>query len=339
MAASKDQLLQRKFNFAPMKYLKDLRIVFMGTPEFAVTSLDTLLQAGCNIVGVITAPDKPGGRGMELQPSDVKKYAVQHNLNILQPEKLKNPDFLATLKALHADVQVVVAFRMLPEVVWNMPALGTINVHGSLLPQYRGAAPINWAIINGEKETGVTTFKLQQEIDTGNILMQQSLAIGDDETTGEVHDRMKIAGAGLLLKTMEALIAGNVTEQVQDSIPGIVESEKEAAEKLLKHAPKIFTETCLINWAKPMQDVYNLIRGLSPYPAAFTFLNEKKMKVYKGSKVDTTPVTAPGKVETDQKTFLQFACIDGYISIKELQLEGKKKMMVEDFLRGYRWPV
>ena len=203
VAATKDQLLQRKFNFAPMKYLKDLRIVFMGTPEFAVASLDKLVQAGCNIVGVITAPDKPGGRGMELQQSDVKKYAVQHNLQVLQPEKLKNPDFLATLKALQVDVQVVVAFRMLPEVVWNMPPMGTINVHGSLLPQYRGAAPINWAIINGEKETGVTTFKLQQEIDTGNILLQQRLAIGDDETVGEVHDRMKIAGANLLLKTME----------------------------------------------------------------------------------------------------------------------------------------
>jgi methionyl-tRNA formyltransferase len=322
-----------------MKDLKDLRIVFMGTPEFAVASLDKLVQAGCNIVGVITAPDKPGGRGMELQQSDLKKYAVQHNLNILQPEKLKNPDFLAILKALQADVQVVVAFRMLPEVVWNMPPMGTINVHGSLLPQYRGAAPINWAIINGEKETGVTTFKLQQEIDTGNILLQQRLAIGDDETVGEVHDRMKIAGANLLLKTMEALVAGNVTEQVQDATANIDESEKEAHEKLLQHAPKIFTETCLINWVKPMQEVYNLIRGLSPYPAAFTFLNEKKMKVYKVAKVYTTPSIAPGKFETDQKTFLQFACTDGYISIKELQLEGKKKMTVEDFLRGYRWPV
>jgi methionyl-tRNA formyltransferase len=321
-----------------MKNLKDLQIVFMGTPEFAVASLDKLVQAGCNIVGVITAPDKPGGRGMELQQSDVKKYAVQHGLNVLQPEKLKNPEFLETLKALHADVQVVVAFRMLPEVVWNMPPMGTINVHGSLLPQYRGAAPINWAIINGEKETGVTTFKLQQEIDTGNILMQQSLAIGEDESVGEVHDRMKIAGADLLLKTMEALVTGNIMEQVQDSTESS-ESEKAAAEKLLKHAPKIFTETCLINWTKPMEDVYNLIRGLSPYPAAFTFLDGKKMKVYKAVKIFTTPSIKPGEFETDKKTFLQFACTDGYISIKELQLEGKKKMMVEDFLRGYRWPA
>jgi methionyl-tRNA formyltransferase len=326
--------MERKFNFAPMKNVKDLRIVFMGTPEFAVASLAKLVQAGCNIVSVITAPDKPGGRGMELQQSDVKKYAVQHGLNVLQPEKLKNPEFLETLKALQADVQVVVAFRMLPEVVWNMPPMGTINVHGSLLPQYRGAAPINWAIINGEKETGVTTFKLQQAIDTGNILLQQRFAIGDDETVGEVHDRMKIIGADLLLKTMEQLVAGDIKEQVQHS----TESEKEAEEKLLKHAPKIFTETCFISWAKPVQDVYNLIRGLSPYPAAFIFLNGKKMKVYKAIKVLTTPSIKPGEFETDQKTFLQFACTDGYISVKELQLEGKKKMMVEDFLRGYRFP-
>jgi methionyl-tRNA formyltransferase len=319
-----------------MKNLKELRIVFMGTPEFAVASLDKLVQAGCNIVGVITAPDKPGGRGMELQQSDVKKYSVQHGLHVLQPDKLKNPEFLATLKALQADVQVVVAFRMLPEVVWNMPPMGTINVHGSLLPQYRGAAPINWAVMNGEKETGVTTFKLQQAIDTGNILLQQSIPIGDDETVGEVHDRMKIAGADLLLKTMEALVAGNITEQVQDSATG---AESETSKKSLKHAPKIFTETCLINWTKPVQEVYNFIRGLSPYPAAFTFLNEKKMKIYKAAKVYAKPSVPPGKFETDQKTFLQFACANGYISIKELQLEGKKKMNVEDFLRGYRWPV
>jgi methionyl-tRNA formyltransferase len=204
--------------YFPIKEKIALRIVFMGTPEFAVASLDKLVQAGCTIVGVITAPDKPGGRGMELQQSAVKKYAVEKGLHILQPEKLKNPDFLHELQALHADVQVVVAFRMLPEIVWNMPPMGTINLHGSLLPQYRGAAPINWAIINGEKETGVTTFKLQHEIDTGNILLQQSFAIGNEETAGEVHDRMKEIGASLLLKTIRELAEGSIKEQDQQSM-------------------------------------------------------------------------------------------------------------------------
>lgn len=331
---------KEKTAFFPIKENIAFRIVFMGTPEFAVASLDKLVQAGCNIVGVITAPDKPGGRGMELQQSAVKKYAVEKELNILQPEKLKSPDFLQQLKALNADIQIVVAFRMLPEAVWNMPPMGTINLHGSLLPQYRGAAPINWAIINGEKETGVTTFKLQHEIDTGNILLQQSFAIGDEETAGEVHDRMKVIGADLLLKTIAALAKGNVEEQVQVSI-GNIQSAKETGlndNGTLKHAPKIFTETCKINWDKPIDEVYNLIRGLSPYSAAFTFLEDKKLKVYKADKVDKVPSVLLGTFETDKKTFLQFACADGYISIKELQLEGKKKMTITDFLRGYRMP-
>ena len=331
---------KEKTAFFPIKENIALRVVFMGTPEFAVASLCKLVGAGCNIVGVITAPDKPGGRGMELQQSAVKKYAAEKGLNILQPEKLKNPDFLQQLKALHADIQIVVAFRMLPELVWNMPPMGTINLHGSLLPQYRGAAPINWAIINGEKETGVTTFKLQHEIDTGNILLQQSFAIGDEETAGEVHDRMKVIGADLLLKTIIALAKGDVEEQVQVSI-GNTQSAKETGLKdndTLKHAPKIFTETCKINWDKPIDEVYNLIRGLSPYPAAFTFLEEKKLKVYTAEKVYKLPVIAAGEFETDKKTFLQFACMDGYIAIKELQLEGKKKMTIMDFLRGYRIP-
>jgi methionyl-tRNA formyltransferase len=335
-----------KTAFFPIKEKIALRIVFMGTPEFAVASLDKLVQAGCNIVGVITAPDRPAGRGMELQQSAVKKYAIEKGLHILQPEKLKNPDFLQELKALNADLQIVVAFRMLPEAVWNMPPMGTINLHGSLLPQYRGAAPINWAIINGEKETGVTTFKLQHEIDTGNILLQQSFAIGDDENAGEVHDRMKIIGADLLLKTIVELAKGNVEEQVQESIGNkqwaIMETDNakdssDSANKILKHAPKIFTETCKIDWTKSIDDVYNLIRGLSPHPAAFTFLEEKKLKVYKVDKVNKVPSDLPGDFETDKKTFLQFACTDGYISIEELQLEGKKKMLIEDFLRGYRW--
>ncbi len=330
-----------------MKKKEDLRIIFMGTPEFAVASLDKLVMAGCNIVGVITAPDKPGGRGMELLQSDVKKYAVKKGLNILQPEKLKNPEFLAQLKLLAADIQIVVAFRMLPELVWDMPPMGTINLHGSLLPQYRGAAPINWAIINGEKQTGVTTFKLLHEIDTGNILLQQAFEIGDEETAGEVHDRMKVIGACLLLKTIEGLANGDVKEYTQepiiDKLNPITEQEilKDISDytfdKALQHAPKIFTSTCQIDWTKPVDEVYNLVRGLSPYPAAFTFLEGKKLKIFKAEKTYITTTIAPGEFETDKKNFLRFACADSYISIKEMQLEGKKKMTVADFLRGYRW--
>ncbi len=326
----------------PLNQRAGLRIVFMGTPEFAVAALNKLVQAGCNIAGVITAPDKEAGRGMQLQQSPVKKYAVEHGLHILQPEKLKNPEFLEQLKSLRADLQIVVAFRMLPEIVWNMPPMGTINLHGSLLPQYRGAAPINWAIINGEKETGVTTFKLQHEIDTGDILLTTVIPIGEDETAGELHDKMKEAGAELLLQTIKGLSDGNLIEAPQ------IRSDGDRGTGL-KHAPKIFTETCRINWNKPVDEVYNLIRGLSPYPAAFTFLEGRKLKVYKVdkvykvegadevNKVYKVPSVGAGEFETDKKTFLQFACNDGYISIKELQLEGKKKMMIEDFLRGYRW--
>ena len=318
-----------------MKNFEALRIVFMGTPEFAVASLDRLIQGGCNIVTVITAPDKLGGRGMELQQSAVKKYSVEKGLPILQPERLKSPEFLDALKALNADVQIVVAFRMLPELVWNMPPMGTINLHGSLLPQYRGAAPINWAIINGEKETGVTTFKLQHEIDTGNILLQQSFTIGKEENAGEVHDRMKMIGADLLLKTIKELANENLEEQSQPVI--VKEGELFPDKNLYKHAPKIFTETCNIDWTKSIEDVYNLIRGLAPYPAAFSFLKEKKLKIYKVEMVLTAPSIGVGQFETDKKTFLQFACSNGYISVKEIQLEGKKKMLIADLLRGYRW--
>ena len=298
----------------------------MGTPEFAVASLQTLVEAGCNIVGVITAPDKEAGRGMQLQQSAVKKYAEASGLLVLQPGKLKNPEFLETLRALNADLQIVVAFRMLPELVWNMPPMGTVNLHGSLLPQYRGAAPINWAIINGEKETGVTTFKLQHEIDTGSILLKETISVGEDETAGELHDRMKEVGARLLLKTVKGLAENSLVPEPQAISPG------------LKHAPKIFTETAAINWDKPTSEVYNLIRGLSPYPAAFTELNGKKLKIYSAEKVMQPPVVQPGEIETDQKTFLRYACKDGFISVKNLQLEGKKKLSVEEFLRGYRWP-
>lgn len=303
------------------------RIVFMGTPEFAVASLDALVQAGFYIVGVITAPDKPGGRGMQLQQSAVKQYAVSKGLNVLQPEKLKNPEFLEQLRALQADLQVVVAFRMLPEVVWNMPQKGTINLHASLLPQYRGAAPINWAVINGEKETGVTTFKLQHEIDTGNILLQEKLVIGDHETAGQLHDRMKVTGASLLVRTVRGLADGSLqdTPQAQFSVAAS-----------LKHAPKIFTETCRIDWTRPVDEIFNLVRGLSPYPAAFTSLDGRLLKIYNATKEQTTPNAAPGSLDTDGKTWLRFAAADGYLYVTELQLEGKKRMRTEDFLKGFR---
>jgi methionyl-tRNA formyltransferase len=309
-----------------MKNFQSLRIVFMGTPDFAVASLDALVKEGCNIVGVITAPDKPAGRGMRLNESAVKQYAVENNLKILQPEKLKNPGFLAELKALNADLYVVVAFRMLPEVVWNMPPMGTINLHGSLLPQYRGAAPINWAIINGEKETGVTTFKLKHEIDTGNILLQESFPIGENETAGEVHDKMKMIGARVLLNTVKGLAEGSLQE-----------SPQKISEQPLKHAPKIQTDTCRINWSQPVDKVYNLVRGLSPYPSAFTILNEKMLKIFKARKEEIPPAHPEGDYETDGKTFLKFACSNGYLHLTEVQLEGKKKMQIGEFLRGYRF--
>jgi methionyl-tRNA formyltransferase len=334
----------------------DLRIVFMGTPEFAVASLDALVKAGYNIVGVVTAPDKPAGRGMKMNESAVKKYAVEHGLHVLQPEKLKNPVFIDELKALKADLQIVVAFRMLPEIVWNMPPMGTINVHGSLLPQYRGAAPINWAVINGEKETGVTTFKLKHEIDTGDILLQQSFAIGEDETAGEVHDRMKEIGAALLVKTVEGLAEGKLEERAQESIVNSEWSMKKP-ESLdnhspltthhspLKHASKIFTETCKIDFMKTVDEVHDLVRGLSPFPGAFTELNGKMLKIYRTRKeIDNTSNSGQtmlghgptGTVQTDGKTFLKFRCSNGYVQVLELQMEGKKKMMVEEFLRGWR---
>ena len=343
------------FNMA----LHSLRIVFMGTPEFAVASLDALVKAGYNIVCVITAPDKPAGRGMQLNESAVKKYAVGHNLKIFQPEKLKNPEFLSALKSLNADLQIVVAFRMLPEAVWRMPRMGSVNLHGSLLPQYRGAAPINWAVINGEKETGVTTFKLKQEIDTGDILLQETFSIGENETAGEVHDRMKEIGAQVLVKTVKGLVDGTLKEVSQENVSDGL--------RLTQHAPKIFTETCKIDFTKTPDEVHNLIRGLSPLPGAFTQLDGKTLKIYRSEKETSpnhaqggaggqteTPAVAgqavrqeekfgqtgtvrPGEYKTDGKTFLKFACSNGYIYVKELQLEGKKKMSVEEFLRGYHF--
>ncbi|MBO9564414.1 MAG: methionyl-tRNA formyltransferase [Niastella sp.] len=305
----------------------------MGTPEFAVASLDALVKAGARIVGVVTAPDKPAGRGMKMTESAVKKYAVEHGLHLLQPEKLKDPAFLEALRALRVDLQIVVAFRMLPEVVWNMPPMGTVNLHGSLLPQYRGAAPINWAVINGERETGVTTFKLQHAIDTGNILLQDSFAIGEDDTAGDVHDYMKEVGAKLLVKTVEGLVAGTIVEKPQSSSESGVESSGSS----LKHAPKIFTETCKIDWHKPAFDIHNLIRGLSPFPGAYTYLQDKVLKIYRSKKEIAPPAIPEGTADTNGKTYLKFACADGYIHVLDLQLEGKKRMTIEEFLRGYRF--
>ena len=314
------------------------RILFMGTPAFAVASLDALVKEGFNVVGVVTAPDKPAGRGMKLNESAVKKYAMDKGLRILQPEKLKSPDFIAALKELNADLQAVVAFRMLPEIVWNMPSLGTINVHASLLPDYRGAAPINWAIINGEKETGVTTFKLTHEIDTGNILLQQRVAIGEAETAGELHDKLMAAGASLLTKTIRGIVDRSIYEQSQEEI---IRKNKVTGDQGLPaeppHAPKIFTGTCHIQWNKNVSEVYNLVRGLSPFPCAFTELEGKMFKIYKAEMEPAAGPLTAGAFYTDNKTYLKFACKDGWLHAKEVQMEGKKRMPLEDFLRGYRF--
>ena len=297
----------------------------MGTPDFAVASLAALKDAGFDIVGVITAADKPAGRGQKLNESAVKKYAVANNLKVLQPLKLKESEFLAELKSLQADLQVVVAFRMLPEVVWNMPPKGTINLHGSLLPQYRGAAPINHAIINGEKETGVTTFFLKHEIDTGDVIFSETLPITEDDNAGSLHDKLMELGAKLIVKTVAKIEANDYQEQPQP-----MSGE-------LKSAPKIFKDFCLINWAQDNQTVYNHIRGLSPYPTAFTFLAEKTLKIFKVEMEDHQPEIAAGTYLTDGKTYLKFATSTGYINLLDLQLEGKKRMQIDEFLRGMRF--
>ena len=328
-----------------MRTLKDLKIIFLGTPDFAVASLDALHKAGANVVAVVTAPDKPSGRGLQLQSPAVKKYAEEHGIPVLQPLKLKDPEFIEQLRSYHADLQVVVAFRMLPVVVWDMPPLGTINVHASLLPQYRGAAPINWAVINGETETGVTTFKLKHEIDTGDILLQESFPIGENETAGEVHDKMKEIGAQLLVKTVQGLIEGDLKETTQESLlkaegemqnADIQHSAFSIQHSALKHAPKIFTADCKIDWTKTTDEIHNLIRGLSPFPGAFTELGDKTIKIFQSEKEHIIPTTKPGRWESNKSTYLKFACKDGYIHLKDVQLEGKKRMNIEDFLRGYR---
>lgn len=303
----------------------------MGTPEFAVASLDALIQAGQEVVAVVTAPDKPAGRGRQLSQSAVKEFALQKQLPVLQPEKLKNPEFLQELESFKADLQVVVAFRMLPEVVWKMPPKGTINLHASLLPQYRGAAPINWAVINGEKQTGVSTFFLKQEIDTGDLISTDQISILETDTAGDVHDKLMAVGAALLVKTVKLIESGNYQEVSQKDL---IKNEEAAVE--LKHAPKIFKEDCQIIWAQPVEKVYNFIRGLSPYPTAFTHLNDKVLKVFLAEKLVTDPGIYPGAFLTDHKTFLKFACTDGFISLKEVQLEGKKRMPIDEFLRGIK---
>lgn len=323
---------------------RNLRIVFMGTPDFAVPSLDILVQHNYTVVGVITAADKPAGRGQQLHQSAVKKYAVEKGLTILQPEKLKNPEFISDLKSLNANLFIVVAFRMLPEIVWQMPEYGTFNLHASLLPQYRGAAPINWAVINGEKETGVTTFFLQHEIDTGNIIFQEKIKIEENDNAGAVHDKLMQLGSTLVLKTVQTIEKDNVIEKPQELIT------KDSQLTTIKHAPKIYKETCLIDWKKSASEIHNLIRGLSPYPTAFTYLDGKVLKIFatqisqwstvnrqlnETSTIEHRPSTIDYK--TDNKTFLSFKCSDIYLDILELQLEGKKRMKVDEFLRGHKF--
>lgn len=311
---------------------KNLRIVYMGTPEFAVESLKRLVEGGYNIVGVITMPDKPMGRhGSVLQPSPVKQYAVSQGLKVLQPEKLKDESFVAELRELKADLQIVVAFRMLPEVVWNMPRLGTFNLHASLLPQYRGAAPINWAVINGETETGITTFFLKHEIDTGEIIDQVRVPIADTDNVGDVYERLMNLGGDLVVKTVDSILDGSVKTVPQDKL---------AEGEVLRPAPKIFKETCRIDWSKGVKQIYDFVRGLSPYPAAWTELCQgstapQVLKIYETDKIFAEHSFEPRAVVTDKKTYFRIAVTDGYINIRSLQLAGKKRMGVADFLRGY----
>ena len=313
---------------------EDLRIVYMGTPDFAVESLRALVEGGYNVVGVVTMPDKPMGRhGSVLQPSDVKKYAVSVNLPVLQPEKLKDEAFLEELRALKADLQIVVAFRMLPEVVWNMPRLGTFNLHASLLPQYRGAAPINWAVINGDTETGVTTFFLKHEIDTGKIIRQKRLPIADSDDVGTVHDALMAMGAGLVTETVDLIL--------EDKVDAVAQEDLYASEADLRPAPKIFKDTCHINWNQPMKKIYDFIRGLSPYPAAWTELIDAQgkrlvLKIYQTEKRPAEHSFAIGSIHTDGKSYIDIAVEGGYLRVLSMQLAGKKRMDVKSFLNGFK---
>lgn len=302
-----------------------MRIVFMGTPDFAVASLKALIENGENVVGVVTAPDRPAGRGQKLRKSAVKAFAVAHKIPVMQPEKLRDKHFLEQLSNLKADLQVVVAFRMLPEIVWDMPVHGTINVHASLLPQYRGAAPINHVIINGETETGVTTFRLNHEIDTGEILLSKKIKIEPSDNVGTLHDKLMQLGAQALIETVQGIKSNNIKPIDQNTLIDKLE---------LKPAPKIFKEDCLINWEKTCDTILHLIRGLSPYPGAYTFVNNKTLKIFNADILNETHGQTPGSYISDGKTFLRFACKDGYINVSELQIEGKKRMKIDEFLRG-----
>ena len=312
---------------------KRLRIVYMGTPDFAVAPLRRLVEEGYNIVGVVTMPDKPAGRGLHMQASAVKRYAVEAGLPVYQPEKLKDPQFVETLRSLAPDLGIVIAFRMLPEIVWAMPRLGTFNLHASLLPQYRGAAPINWAIINGEKESGVTTFLLNHEIDKGAILCQQRVAIDEDDDAGTLHDKLMNAGTDLVVETIERIASGAIAPVDQQAIEP----------QVVRDAPKIFKETCRIDWSASCDTVRNLVRGLSPYPAAWSELHKEGaspigVKIFRVH-AETCPadrLPAPGTLVTDGRTFMKVACADGYLFLDELQLAGKKRMAVADLLRGFK---
>ena len=313
---------------------KDLRIVYMGTPEFAVESLKRLVEGGYNVVGVVTMPDKPMGRhGSVLQGSPVKLYAESQGLKILQPVNLKDEAFVEELRSLQADLQIVVAFRMLPEVVWNMPKWGTFNLHASLLPQYRGAAPINWAVMNGDTETGITTFFLKHEIATGDMIQQANVPIADTDNVEIVYDKLMMLGGDLVLETVDKILDGTVSAIPQEEI---IRSETE-----LRPAPKIFKETCRINWNTGVKKVYDFVRGLSPYPAAWTEIclpdgNCQVLKIFETQKEFTNQTLAIGTMDTDGKTYLRIAVEDGFVNLLSIQVAGKKRMPVSDFLRGYR---
>ena len=308
--------------------MTDIPIIFMGTPEFAVTSLKTLLDKGYNVKAVVTTPDKPAGRGKNIQFSDVKKFALEHNLPILQPEKLKSPEFLAELKEINADLFVVVAFRMLPKEVWAMPKRGTINLHAALLPDYRGAAPINHAIINGETETGITTFYIDEQIDTGKIIMQERCAIEPEDNIGTLYDKLMFIGAEAVCKTVDIIASGNVNAIEQDSI----------RTEGLHPAPKITKEFCQINWNNKSIDIHNLIRGLSPYPAAWCYLKDEiTAKIFTSAYSVEKHNLAAGTFVSDNKSYLKVATQDGFVSILELQMQGKKRMAIKDFLNGFKF--
>lgn len=311
---------------------EDLRIVYMGTPEFAVEPLRCLVEGGYNVVGVLTMPDKPAGRGHKVQFSPVKEYALEHNLPLLQPEKLKDEAFVEELRAWKADLQIVVAFRMLPEVVWNMPRLGTFNLHASLLPQYRGAAPINWAVINGDKETGITTFFLKHEIDTGEVIQQVRVPIADTDNVGIVHDKLMMLGGRLVIETVDAILDETVKPIPQEQMAVVGE---------LRPAPKIFKDTCRIDWSQPVKRIYDFIRGLSPYPAAWTELVQPNgtvvvLKIFETEKIVESHSLPSGTIRTDGKTYIHIAALDGFIDIRSLQLPGKKRLKTDELLRGFR---